>query len=129
MSLPITRHNATKMIQKYIDSSAYKSHHMMVKYKTSTPGQYEEYDVRSWVIDKDSLLEVLGIPKDMNTNPNITGVRVHLGESDESADLDFFGKTLVLIPLDKEGNEIIPPNQMDIIGIEYHLPCPKNCGK
>ena len=117
----------TVSISNYINSAAHRNGDMTVSFKTTTPGNYELYNVKSWEVDRRSILGLMGVIDSNPSNANISGVRLHLAETKESESYDFFGKTLVITPLDRNGREIIPPNPNDTMGIEYHRPCPKYC--
>ncbi len=127
VSDPISRIKVEDAISNYASSSAYKNGHMKVSFKTPTPGNYERYDVKSWVIDRASILGIMGVIDPNPSNANISGIRLHLAETRESDFYEFFGKTIVVVPLDRSGKEITPTNGNDIMGIEYHRPCPKYC--
>jgi hypothetical protein len=126
VSDPITRIKAENAISNYINSAAHRNGDMTVSFKT-TPGNYELYNVKSWEVDRRSILGLMGVIESNPSNAHISGIRLHLAETIESESYDFFSKTIVITPLDRNGREIIPPNPNDIMGIEYHRPCPKYC--
>ncbi len=88
--------------------------------------------IKSWLMDKDYVLRLLGIEEYEDMEKDVQSMRCYIGFNKDPQRGEL-GYTLVCMPADSEGNVIrrnngrANPAQFPE-GIEYHLPCPKNCG-
>lgn len=88
--------------------------------------------IKSWLMDKDYVLRLLGIEEFEDMDKEVHGMRCYVGFNKDSKRGEL-GYTLVCMPADSVGNVIrrnngrANPAQFPE-GIEYHMPCPKNCG-
>lgn len=88
--------------------------------------------VKSWVMDKNEVLRLLGIKFYIDSDKDVTGMRCYLGFNDDER-FGYTGYTLVCLPTDSKLDVIKRDNPTSDEkkfpeAIEYHLPCPKHCG-
>jgi hypothetical protein len=123
---------AKKFVQNYqrtaLDSGCFPI--VRIASLTDTSTQFLE----SIVIEKDKLLTLLGVRTYTDAYPKIKGVRCYFAENEkfkafqESPDTTYQGNTIVCIPTDVKGNNIVgSPSQTFYEALEYHMPCPKHC--
>jgi hypothetical protein len=128
----ITFKKAKEFVQKYqraaLDSGCFPI--VRIASLTDTSTQFLE----SVVIEKEKLLTLLGVRTYTDAYPKIKGVRCYFAENDEFKefqqypDTSYQGNTIVCIPTDKDGYNIVgSPSQTFYEALEYHMPCPKHC--
>lgn len=122
---PITWDAAKEMVQHPIVDSLNASQQL---YTISSDGT--KHAIESWTVEKNALLDFLGIRNGVNYHPEVTGVKFYIAyNTDRTAE----GFTLVTVPVDSRYNNIkrpspLPSNGNFAAALEYHMPCPKNCG-
>ena len=88
--------------------------------------------IKSWLMEKKYVLGLLGIEEYRDSDTLVKGMRCYLGFNKDTIRGNI-GYTLVCVPTDSVENVIrrieVGENKSPFpAAIEYHMPCPKNCG-
>ena len=88
--------------------------------------------IKSWLMEKDDVLALLGVEDFIDSDSTVKGMRCYLGFNKDTS-RGGPGYTLVCVPADSAHNVIRRVEEGENkssfpAAIEYHMPCPKNCG-